>query len=669
MADFICLAMASQYSEALDTANVPTPSLSAGLRRSFQIPQSATSLIPRRFSRSANTNNSNASTTTTTTANNNNNNNSNITSTIRPLSTVEPEETPLQRTTSKPISSLHIRIVPSIENPSRSMIFDIVDRVLEVDSVVKFGRFSDNVLAENHVSFKSKVVSRTHCEIRVENDGKLYLRDTKSSSGTFINHTRLSPANQESKLTEIKNGDIVQLGVDYQGGLEEIYRSVKMRFEVNHSQGQLNSYSMSAFNNLRNLTNPVQSMRNIQAEKKQDISIVISEPSAACTTHQQPIVEESADTSSPGSHVHVEECCICLYALAPFQALFISPCAHSYHYKCIRPLLESYPGFQCPICRSYSDLEASVAVEADEVVKMYCTPPSPSAAEPTPSLNAQLLSPVPVSLLHRVDDVPVSVSELSSESVLNATEIETDDTSHEHIELTLQETVIPPQTPQPIPESTPLPLPDPLSTFVPTPPPPHLLSTFDRATSSDASSSNVTGHTRPSNDDEEERERRESQRNTDIPNAEVLSTSLPPARRGSNLIDKLRMAFSDKRRSAIYEREKKSQPQQPKTKSLRAASPKSKKRRSNRNSRAVEDGDEDGDVLSDDLYSPSSSSSPSPPLTPGGFHRSLTALTYTLSRQSTTHNPLTEITEENNTNSHSRRQWNTSEPMPVMYCT
>ena len=67
-------------------------------------------------------------------------------------------------------------------------------------------------------------------------------------------------------------------------------------------------------------------------------------------------------TSTNDCHGELDECCICLYALAPFQALFVSPCSHTYHFKCIRPLLLSYPGFQCPICRTYSDLEASVAI-------------------------------------------------------------------------------------------------------------------------------------------------------------------------------------------------------------------------------------------------------------------------------------------------------------------
>jgi hypothetical protein len=43
---------------------------------------------------------------------------------------------------------------------------------------------------------------------------------------------RLSPANTESRPYLIKDGDILQLGVDYQGGTEDIYKSVKIRIEV-----------------------------------------------------------------------------------------------------------------------------------------------------------------------------------------------------------------------------------------------------------------------------------------------------------------------------------------------------------------------------------------------------------------------------------------------------
>jgi hypothetical protein len=74
------------------------------------------------------------------------------------------------------------------------------------------------------VTFKSKVVSRAN--------GKFYIKDTKSSSGTFLNLLRLSSAGLESTPHQLKDGDIVQLGVDYQDGTEDIYKSVRLIIEV-----------------------------------------------------------------------------------------------------------------------------------------------------------------------------------------------------------------------------------------------------------------------------------------------------------------------------------------------------------------------------------------------------------------------------------------------------
>jgi len=58
------------------------------------------------------------------------------------------------------------------------------------------------------------------------------LKDTKSSSGTFLNHVRLANANVESRPFPLKDGDIIQLGIDYQGGQQEIYRCVKIKVEI-----------------------------------------------------------------------------------------------------------------------------------------------------------------------------------------------------------------------------------------------------------------------------------------------------------------------------------------------------------------------------------------------------------------------------------------------------
>ncbi len=117
--------------------------------------------------------------------------------------------------------------------------------------VIRVGRYSErdtqpniphNAPSAAPVGFKSKVVSRRHCEFWYE-EGKWYIRDVKSSSGTFLNHIRLSPPGTESKPFPVNDGDIVQLGIDFKGGEEMIFRCVKMRLELNRGwQSKLNTF-------------------------------------------------------------------------------------------------------------------------------------------------------------------------------------------------------------------------------------------------------------------------------------------------------------------------------------------------------------------------------------------------------------------------------------------
>jgi E3 ubiquitin-protein ligase DMA1/2 len=129
---------------------------------------------------------------------------------------------------------------PRATRPSLS--FQPVSRTLPTGTeIIKVGRYSErdshppvpvNTPSAAPVGFKSKVVSRRHCEFWCD-QGKWYLKDVKSSSGTFLNHIRLSPPGQESRPYPLNDGDIVQLGIDFKGGEEMIFRCVKMRVEIN----------------------------------------------------------------------------------------------------------------------------------------------------------------------------------------------------------------------------------------------------------------------------------------------------------------------------------------------------------------------------------------------------------------------------------------------------
>ena len=78
-------------------------------------------------------------------------------------------------------------------------------------------------------------MSRLHAEIWCDTNGILYLRDTKSSSGTFVNRCRLSPPGVQSDSFRIHDHDLIQFGVDYRGGSVDEYRAIKLRFETNYN--------------------------------------------------------------------------------------------------------------------------------------------------------------------------------------------------------------------------------------------------------------------------------------------------------------------------------------------------------------------------------------------------------------------------------------------------
>ncbi|CAO1627850.1 unnamed protein product [Parajaminaea phylloscopi] len=86
------------------------------------------------------------------------------------------------------------------------------------DNKVKIGR-QTNAKTVPHPSngyFDSKVLSRMHAEVWCH-DGKMFIKDVKSSNGTFINGERLSAEAQESDVFELHNEDLVEFGIDIVG--------------------------------------------------------------------------------------------------------------------------------------------------------------------------------------------------------------------------------------------------------------------------------------------------------------------------------------------------------------------------------------------------------------------------------------------------------------------
>uniref|UniRef100_A0A5S6R0W3 FHA domain-containing protein n=1 Tax=Trichuris muris TaxID=70415 RepID=A0A5S6R0W3_TRIMR len=82
------------------------------------------------------------------------------------------------------------------------------------DDPIKIGRAVAKVQASaDNFIFDCKVLSRTHAVLWYE-DGSFFIKDTKSSNGTFVNGQRLSKGSEESAPHEVFSGDIVQLGVE-----------------------------------------------------------------------------------------------------------------------------------------------------------------------------------------------------------------------------------------------------------------------------------------------------------------------------------------------------------------------------------------------------------------------------------------------------------------------
>ncbi|CAO3641505.1 unnamed protein product [Cunninghamella echinulata] len=260
-----------------------------------------------------------------------------------------------------------IRIIPHIDDPSKPVIFDVIQWKKKQSSdskIVRLGRCPPTSINNGHpidvLLLKSKVVSRYHCDIGYEN-GKVYVRDVGSSSGTYLNHNRLCGAHKESDKIYLKDGDILQLGVQYQDGLKSFHRCVKLKVEMHHQDLTKTAFYQQVMKKYQWHHQPYQHPSSMTLSPT-NTTIV---PSNSLTMMNQ--------KKNPTKEKHVEEeeneeedyCSICLDNISNINTinthpefLFVSPCAHLFHHSCIQPLISSiYPGFQCPVCRHYANLE------------------------------------------------------------------------------------------------------------------------------------------------------------------------------------------------------------------------------------------------------------------------------------------------------------------------
>ncbi|KAL3419925.1 cytoplasm to vacuole targeting vps64 [Phlyctema vagabunda] len=83
--------------------------------------------------------------------------------------------------------------------------------------------------------FDSKVLSRQHAEIWADRNGKVWIRDVKSSNGTFVNGARLSPENRDSEPHELQSQDHLELGIDIVSEDQKTVVHHKVAAKVEHA--------------------------------------------------------------------------------------------------------------------------------------------------------------------------------------------------------------------------------------------------------------------------------------------------------------------------------------------------------------------------------------------------------------------------------------------------
>ncbi|KAF9192994.1 hypothetical protein BGZ50_007988 [Haplosporangium sp. Z 11] len=141
------------------------------------------------------------------------------------------------------MSTINGRHQPTPNNPILVLepvngTFALKSLELTEQSKVKIGR-QTGVTTAPHPSngyFDSKVLSRVHAEVWSES-GKVYIRDLKSSNGTFLNGKRLCQENTESEPFELNQNDNLEFGIDIldeNGALDSGVNSVKTNSATAH---------------------------------------------------------------------------------------------------------------------------------------------------------------------------------------------------------------------------------------------------------------------------------------------------------------------------------------------------------------------------------------------------------------------------------------------------
>ncbi|GMM35735.1 Far10 protein [Saccharomycopsis crataegensis] len=97
--------------------------------------------------------------------------------------------------------------------------------------VLKLGRPAGTKIQPTSTNgyFDSRVLSRNHAQLFADiNTGKIYLKDLGSSNGTFVNDEKIA-SDKDAQPTEIKKGDVIDLGFDIES--HQNHRKISAKVE------------------------------------------------------------------------------------------------------------------------------------------------------------------------------------------------------------------------------------------------------------------------------------------------------------------------------------------------------------------------------------------------------------------------------------------------------
>jgi pSer/pThr/pTyr-binding forkhead associated (FHA) protein len=93
----------------------------------------------------------------------------------------------------------------------------------------------DNTLSTpQNGHFDSKVMSRQHAEVWADVNGRVFIRDVKSSNGTYVNGHRLSQEHEDSDPYQLQERDLLELGIDIMSDDQETVAYPKIAALVEH---------------------------------------------------------------------------------------------------------------------------------------------------------------------------------------------------------------------------------------------------------------------------------------------------------------------------------------------------------------------------------------------------------------------------------------------------